>query len=129
MLRTTIQTIDEETGKEQPVPTDLLKKVRRAADILEQLLRRVGEKFDVEARWRFDRIVVSDFAVLLSLTTADGGVLSYEFPKEDLESDESIRSRLWTPIGHFGAVLSGELDRDLERIRRDLQSLVTSTGD
>lgn len=124
MLRTTIQTTDEGTGKELLVPADLRAKVQRAADILSAMLHKVGEKFDIEARWWFEPKPRNDFAVVLRLSSAEGGLLASEFPKAYLDSDDSIRSWLWTPTGNFTDILSDELDREFARIRHGLEVFV-----
>ncbi len=126
MLRTIIQTADPKTGVELPIPVGLREQVRHAADILEYQLRRVGERFEIEARWWFERSATNDFPVFLSLTTANRGASSYEFPKAALGDDDSIRSHLWTPIEHVIPALSEEVDRQFERIRHDLATLVTT---
>lgn len=119
MLRTIIQTQEEGTGKELPIPADLLDRVQRAAGILEQMLHKVGEKFDIEARWWFEPRK-GDFAVFLGLTGASGEVLTSEFPVADLGDDDSIRRWLWTPTGTFVNILSEELDRYIADIFRGI---------
>ncbi len=128
MLRTIIQTAEEGSGKELPIPPDLLSKVQRAAGILEKMLGKVGEKIDIQARWWFDPEPEHGFAVLLSLSTADKATL-YPFPKDDLRDDETIRRRLWTPIGFLIPLLEEEVDRRFESVRRGLEALSTSSGD
>jgi hypothetical protein len=127
MLRTTIQTTDKE-GKELPIPADLLAKVRRAADILATMLHKVGEKLDIVAHWWFDPVPGKGLTAFLLLTLANRAV-RYEFPDQELWSDDSIRHWLWKPIDKFIPVLSEEVDRMLADIRRDLAALATTAGE
>jgi hypothetical protein len=128
MLRTTIQTTDEETGKELPIPPDLRAKVQRAADTLAEVLRKVGEKFDIKARWYFDRGPGQDFEVWLSLWAEgmEGKGILFPFPRADLQDAQSTRRTLWKPIGFIIPPLSEQVDRDFARIRRDLDALVAT---
>lgn len=127
MLRTTIQTKEEGTGKELPVPAELLAKVRRAAELLEGVLRRVGRVFEIEARWRFEGGPSSGFTVRLDLTSGGRGATGYALPSAELDTEEKIARALWEPIRCLTPVLSEEADRDFERIRlRREQELVTT---
>jgi hypothetical protein len=99
--------------------------VRLAERTLESALREVGEKFDIGVHWRFDREGGDDHKLFLSITTPEGGLLSHEFPQDTLDDEDAIRAALWSPLWHLGAILSGEVKRELERIRRGLQDLVT----
>ena len=128
MLSTTIQTVEEGTGKPQPIPEELLAKVQRADSILKTLLYKVGEKFDIKARWWFDPGAHNQFDVMLSLSTAEQGTC-YPFPKNDLRDDETIRHRLWTPIGFLIPHLEEQVDRNFENVRRGLQALTATSGD
>jgi hypothetical protein len=128
MLRTIIQTREEGTGKELPIPADLLAKVRRAADILETMLRKVGEKFDIEAHWLFEPGVGNELNVWLRLTSGSRGS-SCPFPKTALQDDASIRRNLWKPIDFLIPVWSEEVDRMFERIRHNLEALATTAED
>jgi hypothetical protein len=130
MLHTTIQTTDE-AGKELPIPPDLRAKVQRAAKILGEVLRGVGEKFDIDVRWRFACAAGSEVEIQLILIAPSGAMagplsVTYPFPKEDLSTDESIRRALWKPIKPFTDILSEEVDREFKRLRSNLQSLVTT---
>jgi hypothetical protein len=128
MLRTTIQTTDE-AGKELPIPPDLRAKVQRAADILADTLQRVGKVFDIVARWRCDRAPDGDIEVRLDLTSEGRGATDYEFPSDVLGSDEATARRLWDPIRSLIPVLSEEVDRAFDRIRRRRsEELVTTAG-
>jgi hypothetical protein len=124
-----IQTVEEGTGKKQAIPANLLARVERADAILKEMLRKVGEKIDINVRWWFDpEPGEQEFTVQLSMWTANRGVdqgIGYEFPKEDLQDDASIRRRLWTPIEYLIPSLDEELDRQLESIRRGLAALET----
>ena len=126
MLRTTIQTTDEGTGKELPIPPDLRAKVQRAADLLANELRRVGRVFDIEARWRFARATGGPVSVRLDLTSEGRGALGYEFPSEALGSDEEIARALRGPIRLLIPILSEEVDRNFERIRLRWQEPVAT---
>jgi len=125
MLRTTIDTADAKTGKELPIPADLLAKVQRADAILKSLLHKVGEKFDVEARWWFEPGTGREADVLLSLSTSEKSTL-YPFPKTDLRDDESMRRSLWKPLGFLVPLLKEEVDRDFARIRQALATTATA---
>jgi hypothetical protein len=126
MLRTTIQTTDE-SGKELPIPADLLARVRRAADILEDMLRKVADKIDINARWWFDPEAESEPAVLLSLSVEDRAFLKpFPYPREALRDDDSIRRQLWTPIKYLLPQLDEVVDRQFESVRRGLEALATA---
>jgi hypothetical protein len=124
MLRTIIQTREEGTGKELAVPGDLREKVERAAEILAAMLGKIGEQFDIEARWWFDSEPGPTPAVMLSLSSS-GRAISSEIPTDDLRDDDSISRRLRIPIKHLVPAWSQEVDRQLSRIRRDLEALAT----
>jgi hypothetical protein len=129
MLRTTIQTTDE-AGKELPVPPDLLAKVRRAAELLEGILRRAGKVFEIESRWRFERAPGGALVARLDLTSGNRGATGYEFSPNELASDETITRGLWEPIRLLTPILSEEVDRDFERIRlrREHELVTTAEG-
>jgi hypothetical protein len=128
MLHTIIQTRHERTGKELPIPADLLERVQRADGILKEMLHKVGEKFEIKARWWFDPNPGGDFEVLLSLWTegmeGQGGL--FPFPKADLEDAEATRHTLRKSIGLIIPPLSAQVDRDFARIRRDLEVLAAT---
>ena len=127
MLRTTIQIGKEDTGRELPIPEDLLTKVRRAANVLEDMLRKVAKKIDIDARWLVDREPGSDFKVLLCLSVAEKACLQpFSFPREDLRDEDSIRRQLWTPIKYLLPQLDEVVDRQLESVRRGLEALATT---
>lgn len=134
MLSTTIQTTDE-MGKELPISPDLRAKVQRAADLLEAELGEVVEKFDIESKWRFVPEKGGTFGIKFDLTTKNltrtqnVGLFNNTLPLEALKDDESILRSLRTPMWHFSRTLSGVLKEELERIRRDLQTLATVTGE
>jgi hypothetical protein len=119
MLRTTIQTTDEETGQELPVPDKLLAKVRRAADLLPEVLGKVGEKFDIEARWWFEQRN-GNCAAVLRLTSAAGGTSTSEVPSAELGDDATIRRWLWTPTGNFVNILSEEVNHQISGVFREI---------
>ena len=122
MLRTKILTVDGETGKELPLPAELRPRVQRAALMLEKMLHKVGERFDIEARWSFDPEPGRGFAVVLTLSMGDRST-RYTVPQDDLRDDEFIRRRLWTPIGALIPFLEEEVDRQLESVRRGIEAL------
>lgn len=131
MLRTTIQTRDETTGEELPIPTDLREKVRRATNFLESELREVAEKFEIELKWWFVPESGTAFRPGFDLTTPnlagnkDIGVMACSFGSDELKDDDSMRRALRQPLWHFSRALSGILKEELERIRRDLTALAT----
>jgi hypothetical protein len=130
MLRTTIQTTDKE-GKELPIPAEFLEKVQRAADVLATMLREVGEKFEIDIHWRFERMAGKELAVGVSIVAhnvQEPGTKSvtWTLSKDDLASDASIRRTLWSAINLLIPILSKEVDRMLARIRHDLAVLATT---
>ena len=118
MLRTTIETTDD-SGKELPIPPDLRAKVERASQVVATDLAKLGEKFLIEVRWRFDRDD-SGFCVRLDFRTAHNGH-SVSVPLEKLKSEDDTRRWLWKPLWALSELLSGELDLELRRIREDLR--------
>ena len=127
MLTTTIRTTDEATGREIPVPADLLARVSRAADILAEVLHKVASKIDINARWWFEAVPGSEPAVLLGLSVEDGACLKpFPYPREALRDDESIRRELWKPINYLFPKLDEVVDRRFESVRRGLEALATS---
>jgi hypothetical protein len=127
MLRTTIQTTDE-SGKELPISTDLLVKVRRAADILTEMFRKVGEKFDIGARWWFE-LRGGNYTSFLRLTSAGGGTSDTEFPDAELHSDGSIRRWLSTSTRAFVSILSDEVDRHIKDIFHGMYTTLAELRD
>ena len=110
MLRTTIQTTDEATGKEVPVPPDLRAKVQRADELLRADLAKLATDFDLEAQWRFERRPQNEFTVVLRLSRA-GEAVSSEPRPADLDSDDTIRRWLWMPTRAFVNILSAQASR------------------
>ncbi len=129
MLRTIIQTADPKTGAELPIPVGLLNRVRRAAEMVEAALHKLGKKFDIEAGWQFDHRAGGSFAVALSLGSPAGGHIDHSFSDGELDTDENIRHSLRSPLWRVADILSEELDRDFERIRRGLQLLAAEGGE
>jgi hypothetical protein len=130
MLRTTIQTTDKE-GKELSIPPELRARVDRAAKLLNELLRGVGAKFNIDVNWRFGQASGHGITLLLELVAPQGGLagvatVTCPFPKEALGTDESIRRHLWAPIKALTDILSEEVDREFERLRNNLDALVTT---
>lgn len=125
MLRTTIQTTDESTGKEIPVPADLLAKVRRASDILADVLRKVASKIDISVRWSFAPRVAAETITLLSFSVENGGFANpFAFTAEDLRDAESVRGHLCTPIKQLLLPQLDEVvDRQFEGVRRGFEAL------
>jgi hypothetical protein len=120
MLRTTIQTTDD-SGKELPIPAELLAKVRRGAELLAEVFRQIGEKFDFEARWWFE-LREENYVAFLRLTSAEGGTSDSEFPGAELDGDASIRRWLSTPTKAFVNILSEEVNRRIADIFRGIYS-------
>lgn len=111
MLRTTIQTRDEITGEELPVPADLRTRVERAAELLQADLAKLATKFDIEAQWLFERRSNELAAVLRLSSTA--AVVSSEPTPAQLTSDDAVRRWLWTPTGAFVNILSERGNREI----------------
>jgi len=130
MITTTVSTADPETGADVEVPDALRDGIDRAATILESELGELTSKFPISADWHVVRGNDGGcIGVELDLTTTDAGVKGYPIPADDLRDDESIRRKLRKPIWHFGQTLSNLLRLDLERIRHDLETLATVTGE
>lgn len=91
-----------------------------AADLLAEMLHKVGEKCDIEARWWFEPKQANRCAAFLRLTSAAGGTLNSEFPIAELDSDDSIRRWLWTPTGAFAKIMSEEVERHIADIFRGI---------
>jgi hypothetical protein len=135
MFRTSISTTDPNTGNSLPVPKELVSRVTRAGEILEGELGELAEKFSIDANWRFVPEPTGKFGVKFDLTTKNltgtqnVGLFNSSLPLDALQDDESILRSLRKPMVDFGRTLSGVLKEELDRIRRDLQTLATVTGE
>src|SRR5262249_9728029 len=106
-------------------------RVERAAELLGAELKDVAENFEIESTWRFVPERDGTFGVKFDLTTTkltrntNVGLHNTTLPAESLRDDESILRALQKPLWHFSRTLSGVLNEEFERIRRDLQTLAT----
>jgi hypothetical protein len=124
MLRTTISTIDADTGAEISVPPEVMAGVKRASEILESELGELADKFDLAAKWYFGGWPDSDEVLVPHLNLTANGRLagSLTFPPGTLKDDEAIRRNLHPWITELGRYLSGLVKHRLDVLRKQLEA-------
>jgi hypothetical protein len=129
VIQTTISDKEPVTGSQLLIPVEILNRVKHASALLETELDDVAKKFPVEARWQFLQRSDRSLGLQLDLTAQGAGIKEYPLPLETYHDDASILRSLRTPVWHFSRALSDVVKWDLERIRRDLDTLSSDSGE
>ena len=117
MLRITIQTTDEATGKELTIPDTLRAQVRHVADYLGNRLRKLGAKFEIDGRLRVAEQPGGKFSVFLDLQGKHGSIKGHPIPEQALSNDDILHRNLHRPLWDFCDILAIEVDLILESLR------------
>ena len=129
MLHTTIQTTDEATGKELPIPAELHAKVQHAADLLGAQLGGVAAQFDIHADWRLALNPAKRVGAWLRIAIGPddrGQTRTFPLPASTFADDDTTRQGLYAPLTWIGQELAALVDSNFERIQQRLQQDVES---
>jgi len=127
MLRITIQTTDEATGKELAIPDTLRTQVQHVADYLAGNLQKLGKNFEIEAQIRVLEQPANKFVVFLDLLGRHGAIKSHPIPEQALNNDVDLHRDLHRPLWDFCDILAIEVDLILERLRASREEFATAS--